>query len=94
MGLSNYFKGSRAIDIGGNYLEKSLNTQQINMPLGKAMLQLKVVWTQKLEGSFNAAPYIARGFANGVMATLTPKAITHYWPKIDQRLGIGKRQSG
>ncbi len=94
LGLSNYFKGSKTIDIGGNYLEKSLNTQQINMPLGKAILQLKVVWTQKLEGSFNATPYIARGFANGVIATLTPKAITHYWPKAEQRLGIGKRQSG
>jgi hypothetical protein len=64
------------------------------MPLGKAVLQLKLLWTQKLEGSFNAAPYIARGFANGVIATLTPKAITHCWPKTDQRLGVGKRQSG
>lgn len=94
VGLSDYFKGTRCIDIGGNYLKGSISFQQINMPLGKAVLELKVVWTQSLEGSFNAAPYIARGFANGVIATLTPESLTKHWPKTDQRLGAGKRKSG
>lgn len=94
IGLSNYFKGTRCVDIGGNYIQGSLKTNQINMPLGKVMVNLKVVWMQSLGGVFNAAPYIAKGFANGVIATLTPQAITSYWPRTDQRLGMGNRQSG
>lgn len=92
--LSDYFKGKQCIDVAGNYLKGSLHSQQINMPLGKVAFELKVIWTQNLEGSFNAAPYIAREFPHGVITTLTPKAITTHWPKTDQRLGAGKRKSG
>ncbi len=94
LSLSDYFQGSRWIDLGGNYLEGSLKTCQINLPLGKVVVHLNVGWTQSLEGSFNAAPYIAKAFSNCVIATLTPQSLTNHWPKVDQRLGIGRRQSG
>lgn len=92
--LSDYFKGNRCIDVSGKYLEKSFKIQQISMPLGSAVIDLKVHWTQHLGGIFDASPYIERAFPEKVIATLTPETIVQHWPKEDQRLGIGKRKSG
>ncbi len=58
------------------------------------MVTLKVHLMQHLDGAFNAAPYIARAFPDKIIATLTPDAVTNHWPLVDQRLGIGRRQSG
>lgn len=92
--LSNYFQGRRCIDISGQYIKKSFKTHQIVMPLGKVIIDLKVHWTQTLEGIFNAAPYIAKAFPEKILSTLTPTAITNSWPIEDQRLGLGQRKSG
>lgn len=92
--LSNYFKGNNTIDIGENYIEKSLQIRQINSPLSKAELNLKVQWLQNLEGSFNAAPYIAKAFPGNVIASITPESLMFEWPKDNQKLGMGKQQSG
>ena len=92
--LSDYFRGNRCVDVSGQYLEKPFKIQQIAMPLGSVIVELKVHWTQNLGGTFNASPYIARVFPEKMIATLTPTAITHHWPKEDQRLGLGRRQSG
>lgn len=92
--LSDYFKGTNTIDIGANYIEKSLQIRQTNTPLSKAEVNLKVQWLQKLEGSFNAAPYIAKAFPGNVIASLTPESLMFEWPKDNQKLGLGKQQSG
>jgi len=92
--LSDYFQGNRCINVSGQYLDKSFKIQQVAMPLGAAAVELKVHWTQSLSGSFNASSYIARAFSEKVIATLTPTALTQNWPKEDQRLGMGRRQSG
>lgn len=92
--LSDYFKGNRCIDVSGQYIEKSFKIQQIAMPLGSAAINLKVHWTQSLGGTFNASPYIAQAFPEKIITTLTPDALTYHWPKEDQRLGMGRRQSG
>ncbi len=94
IGLSDYFKGNRCVDVSGQYIEKSFKIQQISMPLGRVIIDLKVHWTQHLGGVFNAAPYIARAFPEKIMATLTPNSVTNHWPGNDQRLGLGRRQSG
>lgn len=94
IGLSDYFKGNRMIDIGKQYLATSFKTQQINMPLGKGVIDLTVEWTQSLEGEFDLAPYIARAFPEKIIATLTPGNLIDHWPRNDQRLGMGKKQSG
>lgn len=92
--LSDYFRGNRNIDVSGQYIEKFFKIQQIALPLGSAIVELKVHWTQSLGGTFNASPYIARAFPEKMIATLTPEAIISHWPKEDQRLGLGRRQSG
>jgi hypothetical protein len=94
IGLSDYFKGNRCVDVSGQYIERSFKIQQISMPLGRVIIDLKVHWTQHLSGVFNAAPYIARAFPEKIIATLTPNSVTNHWPGNDQRLGSGKRQSG
>ena len=92
--LSNYFKGSRRVNLGGQYIAKSFKMQQINMPLGKVTIDLKVEWTQTLEGLFDAAPYIARAFPEKIITSLTPEGLINHWPVNDQSLGQGTRQSG
>ncbi len=94
IGLSDYFKGKNCVDVSGKYIDTSFKMQQIAMPLGRVVINLSVHWTQTLEGAFNAAPYIARAFADKIIATLTPEAVTNHWPLVDQRLGLGRRQSG
>ncbi len=94
IGLSDYFKGNRCVDVSGQYIERSFKIQQISMPLGRVIIDLKVHWTQHLGGVFNASPYIARAFPEKIMATLTPNSVTNHWPGNDQRLGLGRRQSG
>lgn len=94
IGLSDYFKGNSCVDVSGQYIERSFKIQQISMPLGRVAIDLKVHWTQHLGGVFNAAPYIARAFPEKIIATLTPHSVTNHWPGNDQRLGLGKRQSG
>ncbi len=92
--LSDYFKGNKCVDVSGQYIERSFKIQQISMPLGRVIIDLKVHWTQNLSGAFNAASYIARAFPEKIVATLTPDAVTNHWPLNDQRLGLGRRQSG
>lgn len=92
--LSDYFQGKRCINVSGQYLDKAFKIQQISMPLGSAVIELKVHWTQSLGGTFNASSYIERAFPEKIIATLTPTALTQSWPKEDQRLGMGRRQSG
>lgn len=94
LGLSDYFKGSTCVDISGKYIDSSFKMHQISMPLGQVIVTLKVHWMQTMDGAFNAAPYIARAFPDKIVATLTPKAVINQWPLSDQRLGIGRRQSG
>jgi hypothetical protein len=94
IGLSDYFKGSKCIDVSGKYIDTTFKMHQIAMPLGRVVVTLKVHWMQTLEGAFNAAPYIARAFPNKIVATLTPNTVINHWPLEDQRLGVGKRQSG
>jgi hypothetical protein len=94
IGLSDYFKGNKCVDVSGQYIERSFKIQQISMPLGRVIIDLKVHWTQNLSGGFNAAPYIARAFPEKIITTLTPDAVTNHWPGNDQRLGLGRRQSG
>jgi len=94
IGFSNYFEGNRCIDVSGQYLEKPFKIQQISMPLGSCVVDLKVHWTQHLSGSFDAGHYIAQAFPERTIATLTPETIVSHWPKEDQRLGLGKRKSG
>ena len=92
--LSDYFKGNKCVDVSGQYIERSFKIQQISMPLGRVIIDLKVHWTQHLSGVFNAAPYIARAFPEKIIATLAPNSVTNHWPLDDQRLGLGRRQSG
>lgn len=94
MSLSDYFKGIKTVDIGTSYIKKNLQIRQIKSPLKRAELCLKVHWLQHLEGSFNAIPYIAKAFPGGVIASLTPESLQFTWPKDNQRLGGGKKQSG
>ena len=94
IGLSDYFKGNKCVDVSGKYIDTSFKMHQIAMPLGRVIIDLKVHWTQNLSGAFNAAPYIARAFPEKMVTTLTPDAIENHWPLVDQRLGIGRRESG
>lgn len=92
--FSDYFKGAKTVDIGTNYIKKNLQIRQIKSPLKSAALCLKVHWLQHLEGSFNASTYIAKAFPGSVIASLTPEALQLTWPKDNQKLGGGKKQSG
>lgn len=94
IGLSDYFKGKNCADVSGKYIDSSFKMQQIAMPLGHVVINLNIHWIQTINGAFNAAPYIARAFPDKIIATLTPHAVTNSWPLVDQRLGLGRRQSG
>lgn len=94
IGLSDYFRGKNCVDVSGKYIDTSFKMQQIAMPLGRVVINLNVHWTQTMDGVFNAAPYIALAFGEKIIATLTPDAVINHWPLVDQRLGLGRRQSG
>jgi hypothetical protein len=85
--LSNLFHGRHIIDVSNEYYAESLKIRLAETPISQISITLTVEWIQKAEGEVNLSGQISSAFPEGIMNTLTPKALKEKWFYEGQVLG-------
>lgn len=87
VGLSNIFKGSRAIDLTNFVWENSLSVKFLKSFLSAVEMTVSAEWIQQAKGAINIFGKIAGAFSMGIINSITPQALEKYWPKEGDRIG-------
>jgi hypothetical protein len=80
LGISHAFKGHKTWDLSDQYDPKYYVVQK-NEPLSQINVQISALWDQSILDYVDVAPEIAKHFHNGVIGTLTDRALESAWPE-------------
>ncbi len=80
LGISHAFQGHKTWDLSDQYDPKHYVVQK-NEPLSEINVQISALWDQSILDYVDVAPEIAKQFHNGVIGTLTDRALESAWPE-------------
>jgi hypothetical protein len=80
LGLSHAVDGYKTWDVSDQY-DPKYYAIQTNEPLSQINVQLSAQWDQSILDYVDVAPEIAKQFHNGVIGTLTDRALESAWPE-------------
>jgi hypothetical protein len=80
LGLSHAVQGHKTWDLSDQYDPKHYVVQK-NEPVSQINVQLSALWDQSILDYVDVAPDIAKQFHNGVIGTLTDRALESAWPE-------------
>ncbi len=80
LGISHAFQGHKTWDLSDQYDPKHYVVQK-NEPLSQINVQISALWDQSILDYVDVAPEIAKQFRNGVIGTLTDRALESAWPE-------------
>ncbi|MBM3610497.1 MAG: hypothetical protein FJX18_03090 [Alphaproteobacteria bacterium] len=84
--FSDIISGSKTINLGGNFDQKSLKTKLLKKPLGSLSFEITAQWIQEFSGLINLSPSIMNALPDRMISTLTPHYLQKHWWKVDHSL--------
>jgi hypothetical protein len=90
LGLSNILVGSKHRVLGDDILGDSLTMKMGPTAVNAVHVTLEANWIQRFCDVINLAPMIATKFSKGIINTLTCDALEKSWPRLGDKIGLGK----